>query len=282
MIKQCPHVETERQGPVLIVRLANESARNALSREMRFSLRDVTTEIQDDHTIRSVYLTGKGKTFCAGGDLRMLTKASSPWAVHRRFRHASTLFPPLLSLNRPVVCGVRGHAIGGGLGLALMSDLIIAGKSAKFAAGFFRLGVVPDCLSLFTLPRLVGLARARNFLFTDATWDAATAVELGIAVKMVADADVDAEGLALAHSLASGPAEVIGLTKQILLKSFESSMSEMMDYEGFGQVLAMSSAEFQEGLAALLKKRPPDYIKAAMANPVSDGMPPTDGNLPED
>src|SRR5258708_4647645 len=228
MIKQYPHIEAERQGAVLIIRLANEGARNSLSREMRFSLRDLTREIQDDPSIRSVYLTGKGSTFCSGGDLRMLAAASAPWPVHRRFGHASTLFPPFISLNRPVVCGVRGHAVGGGFGLALMSDLIIAGESAQFASGFFRLGVVPDCLSLFTLPRLVGLAKARNFLFTNATWDAATAVELGIAVTMVADADVDAEGLALAHSLASGPAEVIGLTKQILLKSFESSMSEMM------------------------------------------------------
>lgn len=275
MIKQYPHVETERRDAVLIVRLANEAARNSLTREMRFSLREVTRGIEDDHTIRAVYLTGKGKTFCSGGDLGMLAKASEPWAVHRRFRHASTLFPAFLSLNRPVVCGVRGWAIGGGLGLALMSDLIIAGDSAKLAAGFFRVGVVPDCLTLFTLPRLVGLARARAFLFTDATWDAQTALALGIATKVVADDEVDAEGLRLALTLARGPAEVIGLAKQILLKSFESSLGEMMDYEGFGQVLAMSSAEFKEGLSALIEKRAPDHQAAAMAHPVSDGLPST-------
>jgi 2-(1,2-epoxy-1,2-dihydrophenyl)acetyl-CoA isomerase len=273
MMKQYPHIETERQGPVLIVALANEAARNSLTREMRFSLREITREIQDDYSIRSVYLTGKGETFCSGGDLKMLTQASAPWAVHRRFQHASTLFPPLLSLNRPVVCGVRGLAIGGGLGLALMSDLIIAGKSAKFGAGFFRLGVVPDCLSLFTLPRLVGLAKARNFLFTDATWDAEEAEALGIAIKVVPDDHVNAEGMALAHKLASAPAEVMGLSKQILLKSFETSLAEMMDYEGFGQVLAMSSAEFQEGLSALIEKRKADFAGAAAASPVSDGMP---------
>jgi 2-(1,2-epoxy-1,2-dihydrophenyl)acetyl-CoA isomerase len=273
VLKHYPHLETERLGSVLVIRLANEAARNSLTREMRFSLRDVTREIEDDHSVRAVYLTGKGKTFCSGGDLRMLTQASAPWAVHRRFQHAGKLFPPFLSLNRPVVCGVRGMAIGGGLGLALMSDLIVAGESATFGAGFFRLGVVPDCLSLFTLPRLVGLARARNFLFTDATWSAREAAELGVAAKVVPDEAVDAEGLALARKLADGPAEVIGLSKQILLKSFESSLSEMMEYEGFGQVLAMSSAEFQEGLAALLAKRPADYAAAAAASPISDGMP---------
>lgn len=272
-IVQHPHLETERQGSVLVIRLANEAARNSLSREMRFSLRDVTRSIEDDHTIRSVFLTSKGPTFCAGGDLRMLTQASEPWAVHRRFRHAATLLPPLMLLNRPVVCGVRGAAVGGGFGLALAADLIVAGQGAKFTAGFFRLGVVPDCLSLFSLPRLVGLARARNFLFTDATWDAATALDLGLVTKVVDDDAVEAEGLALAHSLSSGPAEVMGLAKQLLLKSFESSVTEMMDYEDFGQVLAMSSAEFKEGLTALVEKRRPDHAGAAAASPITDGLP---------
>ena len=281
MIKHYPHLETERQGSVLIIRLANEVARNSLSREMRFSLRDVTRELQDDPSVRSVYLTGKGNTFCSGGDLRMLATASAPWPVHRRFGHSSTLFPPFMSLNRPVVCGVRGHAIGGGLGLALMSDLIIAGESAQFASGFFRLGVVPDCLSLFTLPRLVGLAKARNFLFTNATWDAAMAAELGVVLNVVPDTEVDTQGLALAHSLANGPAQVMGLAKQLLLKSFETSIQEMMEYEGFGQVLAMSSAEFQEGLAALKEKRTADFAGAAAAV-ASDGMPGSNGGLPSD
>ena len=273
MIKQYPHIETERQGPILIIRLANEASRNALSREMRFSLRDIIREIEDDHSVRSVYLTGKGKSFCAGGELRMLTNASDPWSVHRRFNHATALFPPLISLSRPVVCGVRGHAMGGGLGLALMCDLIIAGDSARFAAGFFRLGVVPDCLAMFTLPRLIGMAKARNFLLTDSSWDAAQAVDLGIALKAVPDDEVDAEGIALAHKLANGPAEVMGLAKRLLLKSFENSLEEMMSYEGLGQVLAMSSVEFREGLSALVEKRVPDYLGAAMASPITDGMP---------
>ena len=275
MLKNYPHLETERDGAVLIIRLANERSRNTLSREMRFSLREVIREIQDDRTVRAVYLTGKGPSFCAGGDLNFLTKAHAPWAVHRRFRHANTVLPPFMTLDRPVVCGVRGHAVGGGLGIALMSDLVVAGESAQFMAGFFRLGVVPDCLSLFMLPRLIGLARTRNFLMTNGTWSAADALSLGIAAKVVPDEKVDAEGIALAQSLANGPSEVIGLAKQILIKAFESSMDDMMLYEDLGQALAMSSAEFKEGLAALLEKRKPDYVGASLADPVSDGLPPS-------
>ncbi|MEZ5649957.1 MAG: enoyl-CoA hydratase/isomerase family protein [Burkholderiaceae bacterium] len=273
MIKQYPHLETERQDSVLVIRLANEAALNSLTRQIRFSLRDVTREIQDDYSIRAVYLTGKGKAFCAGGDLRMLTEARDPTARHRRFRHAATFMPQLLALDRPVVCGVRGVAIGGGLGLALMADTIIAGESAKFSAGFFRLGVVPDCLTLFTLPRLLGLAKARDFLYSNATWNAEEARSHGIVSKVVPDDEVDAEGLAAAHRFAQGPAEVMGMAKTLMLKSFESSLAEIMDYEDYAQVLAQSGPEFGEGLAALVEKRKPDYQAAAKRAGFSDGMP---------
>jgi 2-(1,2-epoxy-1,2-dihydrophenyl)acetyl-CoA isomerase len=272
MIKQYPHLETERQGPVLIIRLANEAARNSLTREIRFSLRDVIREVQDDYSVRSVYLTAKGKTFCAGGDLRMLSDGSEPWSAHRRFRHASTLFPPLMTLDRPVVCGVRGMAVGGGFGLALMADSIVASSDAQFMAGFFRLGVVPDCLTLFTLPRLVGLAKARNFFYSNGTWSARDALENGVASKIVDDDQLDIEGLALAQRYAEGPAQVMGLAKTVLLKSFESSLDEMMGYENLAQVLAQSSSEFSEGLTALKERRPAQFFEAARKGTIHDGM----------
>lgn len=277
MIKEYPHLETERQGAVLVIRLANEAARNSLTREMRYSLRDVVREIEEDHTIRAVYLTAKGKTFCAGGDLRMLTDANEPWPVRRRFQHAATVFPPLMQLSRPVVCGVRGVAIGGGMGLALMSDLIIVGETAQFNSGFFRLGAVPDCLTLFTLPRAIGLSRTRNFIYTNGSWNAQEIVGNGLALKVVPDEQVDIEGIALAQKLASGPAEVMGVAKQLLLKSFENSITELMEYEGFGQVLAMSSLEFREGLNALVEKRPSDPMGVAAAAPYNDGLPSAEG-----
>jgi 2-(1,2-epoxy-1,2-dihydrophenyl)acetyl-CoA isomerase len=159
------------------------------------------------------------------------------------------------------------------MGLALLADVVIAGESARLMAGFFRLGVVPDCLTLFTLPRLIGLARTRNLLMTNGTLTAKDALDLGLVAKVVPDDQVDAEGLALAHSLAEGPAEVIGLAKQLLLKSFESSIDDVMLYEDLGQALAMSSAEFREGLAALREKRKPDYRGAALSGDFNDGLP---------
>lgn len=273
---QYRHLETERRGAVLIVRLANESARNSLSTEMRQSLREVVREIEDDRSVRSVYLCGKGKSFCSGGDLKMLTEASAPWAVHRRFRHMKNVLPPLMLLDRPVVCGVHGHVVGGGMGFALAADVIVAAESTQLMAGFFRLGVVPDCLMLHMLPRLIGLARTRNFLFSNGTYDAQQALDLGLVAKVVKDDELEAEGLALAQSLAEGPSEIMGLAKQVLLRSFESSLDDVMLYEDLAQALAMSGAEFKEGLEALIARRKPQFLAAAESDSTSDGLPLSD------
>lgn len=269
------HLETERDGPVLIIRLAHEKGRNSLTAEMRQSLQSVLRDIGDDRSIRSVYLCGKGESFCAGGDLNMLQVASSPWAVRRRFRHLSTILLPLMTLDRPVVCGVQGYAVGGGMGLALTADVVIAAESAKFMAGFFRLGAVPDIMTMYSLPRLIGMARARNFLFGNQTMDAKQARELGLAVEVVPDAELHDRGLAMARELAEGPAEVMGLAKQIMLRTFENGLDDMYLYEELGQAMAMSSVEFKEGLSALVEKRKPDFISAAAADPVSNGLPPS-------
>jgi 2-(1,2-epoxy-1,2-dihydrophenyl)acetyl-CoA isomerase len=111
---------------------------------------------------------------------------------------------------------------------------------------------------------------------TNGSWSAQEAYALGLAAKVVKDEDVDAEGLAFAHQLAAAPAEVIGLSKQILLKAFESSLEDMMLYENLGQALAMSSVEYREGLAALVEKRSPDFVKAAADDEQGDGLPPTE------
>jgi 2-(1,2-epoxy-1,2-dihydrophenyl)acetyl-CoA isomerase len=273
MIEQLPDIELERDGPVLIVRLNNPGARNALSRDMRYSLREVSRRVQDDRSVRAVYLTAKGDSFCAGGDLGMLVNANKPWEVHRRFRHSDNVFPPLLMLDRPVVCGVKGYAVGGGFGLALTADLIVAGESAQFMAGFYRLGVVPDCLTMYTLPRLVGLAKARNFLLTNGTWTAKDAADLGIAAKVVPDDEVESAGLAMAHKLASGPAEVMGMAKMLLMRTFETGLDDMMLFEDLGQSLAMAGAEFHEGLQALRERRPADHLKAVSQDTTNDGLP---------
>ena len=201
----------------------------------------------------------------------MLKDACDPWSVHRRFRGLSRWLYPLITLDKPVVIGVNGHAVGGGMGLALTGDLLIAGESAKFMSGFFRLGAIPDIAMMYHLPRLIGMARAKNFLFSGATFSAQQAAELGLVYKVVPDKDLYAAGLREAQRLAEGPAEVMGLAKSLMARSFETGLSEMFAFEGLGQALAMSNPEFREGLAAALERRPSNFVDAAAKAEFANG-----------
>jgi len=234
-----------------------------MTMDMREQLGAAIALAEREPGIRAVFLTGDGPTFCSGGDLNHLRTACDPWTVHRRFRNLSRWLTPLITLDKPVVVGVNGHAVGGGMGLALTGDVVIAGESAKFMSGFFRLGVVPDIAVMYHLPRLIGMARAKNFLFSGGTYSAQEAAELGLVSKVVADADLYDAGLTEARRLAEGPAEVMGLAKAVMARSFETSLHDMLAFEGFGQVLAMSNPEFREGLNAALERRRPDFSSAA-------------------
>jgi len=231
--------------------------------ELRRQLGNAVEQAEQDPSVRSVFLTGDGPTFCSGGDFKMLQTGCDPWPVHRRFRGLSRWLVPLITLDKPVVVGVRGQAVGGGMGLALTGDVVIAGESAKFVAGFFRLGTVPDVGTMYHLPRLIGMARAKNFLFSNGTMLAKEALDLGLVARLVPDDEVESAGLAEATRLAEGPAEVMGLAKSLMARSFETSLTDMFAFEGFGAVLAQSSPEFREGLAAAVEGRKPDFLSAA-------------------
>lgn len=263
-------VTTERDGSVLIVRLSSPENRNSLTTEMRQQIGDAVAEAESDTAVRSVFLTGDGPTFCSGGDLNMLkTAESDPWPVHRRFRCLSRWLSPLITLDKPVVVGVNGQAVGGGMGLALTGDILIAGESTKFVSGFFRLGAIPDIGLMYHLPRLIGMARAKNFLFSGSTFTAQEAAELGLVSKVVPDDMLYQIGLVEAKRLAQGPAEVMGLAKILMARSFETTLTDMFAFEGFGQALAMSNPEFREGLTAAIERRPADFIGASRSSPSS-------------
>lgn len=265
-------VKTTREGAVLVVRLNSPQTVNSLTTQVREQVGEAVDRAARDRTVRAVYMTGEGASFCAGGDLKMLQTQSDPWTVHRRFSDLSRWLTPLIALEKPVVMGVRGHAVGGGMALALAGDVVVAGEGAKFMSGFFRLGVVPDIGMMYHLPRMIGMARAKKFLFNNATMSASEALELGLIARVVADEQVDAAGLEEASRLAAGPAEVMGMAKAIMARSFETSLHDMLALEGFGQVLAMTNPEFHEGLAALVSRRSADFSQVAANAPHNRGV----------
>jgi 2-(1,2-epoxy-1,2-dihydrophenyl)acetyl-CoA isomerase len=258
-------VTTERHGPVWLIRLSSPENRNALTANLRKQIGEAVEVAESDPSIRSVLLTSEGPTFCSGDDLNLLQVASDPWPVHRRFRYLNRWLAPLITLEKPVVVAVNGQAVGGGMGLALTGDVVIAGNSAQFVPSFFQLGTVPDIGIMYHLPRLIGMARAKNILFEGEALSALQAHELGLVAKVVPDAQLERAGMDEAVRLAHGPAEIMGLAKILMARSFETTLADMLAFEGFGQVLAMSNPEFREGLSAALTGRKADFVGAASA-----------------
>lgn len=251
------YVETERVGAVLVIRLASEATRNALSNEMRQALSEAFALAVREREVRAVCLSARGPNFCAGGDLKALDAVrKDPWAVHQRFRDMGQWLLPFMRIEKPVVASVRGHVVGGGFGLALAADMVIASDTARFMASWARLGVMPDVLTMYTLPRLIGLAKARKLFIADEALTAQQALDLDLVTEVLPDAELDSRALELAQSLAEGSAQVWGLTKLVLARTFESSIDDMFLLEGLGQVVAMGGPQFEDSLQAFFDKRP--------------------------
>jgi 2-(1,2-epoxy-1,2-dihydrophenyl)acetyl-CoA isomerase len=256
-------IRVDRNGPVMIITLNNPGTRNSLTSELRDELGGAIKEASNDRSVRAVLLAAAGPSFCAGGDFKMLEVASDPWSVHRRFAALKDWLIPLISLNKPMVVAVNGHAAGGGMGLSLCGDVLFAAENAKFMAAFFRLGAVPDIGMMYHLPRLIGMARAKSFLFGNQTWTAQEALNQGLVTRVCSNDTLKEEALAEARRLADGPSEVMGLAKQLMARTFETSLHDMFAFEGLGQALAMSSDEFKEGLKAAVEKRSADFAGAS-------------------
>jgi 2-(1,2-epoxy-1,2-dihydrophenyl)acetyl-CoA isomerase len=261
-------IETSRDGNVGIIRLVDERRRNALSAAMREGFVNAFYAMMGDPDVRAIYITGRGQAFCAGGDLRMMRDGSDPWSSHQRLSYTGRWLTDFLRCPKPVVVGVNGVAVGGGIGIAVIGDVIVAAENAaRFQAGFMRLGLLPDIGVMYTLPRLVGLARAKAFLFENGSWTARQAEAAGLVTAVVPDEELEARCLERAAALAAGPVEAYGLAKRIMGASYETSLDNMMLHEDLGQSLAYSTEAMREGLSALTEKRPADFVTASEREP---------------
>lgn len=256
-------IDTSLDGGVLVIRLNNPKTLNSLTAPIRAGLAEAAGQAANDDRVRAVYLTGTGRAFCAGGDLESIEKFNDSWSTHSRFRQLINWFVTFARLPKPVVTGLNGLAVGAGVGLALSTDIIIAAESAEFRCGFTRIGAVPDYGVMYHLPRLVGMARAKNFVMTNGTWTAAEAKDLGIVTEIAPDDQLDARALARAHELADGPVEAMGMAKWLMARSFESSLEDMMAFESLAQPLAFRTNAHKEGFGALREKRAPDFPAAS-------------------
>lgn len=235
---------------------ALNSTNDTLYRELSGLLREIAT----DKSVGAVVLTGAGRGFCAGADVKSM-KNDAPM-LERRARHRWILrdiLQPLIALEKPVIAAVNGPAVGAGFNIALACDIIIASDKAVFSQIFTRLALVPDLGGMYLLTRVVGLNKAKELCFTAKKVTAEEGRALGFVNHVVAHEALMDEARKLAAEIAAGPETSLALIKTLLNKSSTSTLDQMLEYESFAQAVAYSTPEHQEGVAAFREKRPPNF-----------------------
>jgi 2-(1,2-epoxy-1,2-dihydrophenyl)acetyl-CoA isomerase len=248
------------------ITLDRPEAKNALSARMRDDLVAAVRRVRADPDARALMITGTGDAFCAGMDLGASTVAQ---AGSEDFNTRSTsealragvqaMIRELWELDKPTVAAVNGTAVGPGAHLALACDFVLVHPGTRFLWSFARWGLVVDAGGAYLLPRLVGLPRARAMVLLGEGVTGDEAVRDGLAYKCVPAGELDATAHALAARLATGPTRALGLSKQLLNRSFETDLADTLEREGAFQSLATTSDDLVEGLRSFKEKRDPRF-----------------------
>ncbi|MBX6378995.1 MAG: enoyl-CoA hydratase/isomerase family protein [Clostridia bacterium] len=238
--------------------LNRPDALNALDEDMRRSLAERVAEVRDDPSVRAVVLTGAGRAFCAGGDVKTMGKADVIRGRERLKRtHRGTL--DLFYLEKPVVVAVNGYAVGVGFNVALAGDIILASEEARFSQIFAQVGLIPDGGGLWLLSRIVGLLQAKELVMTAEMIDARRAKELGIVREVYPPDRLLPAAMELAEKLAAGPTHAFGLGKALLHRACGIDFESFLEMEAIAQAYMMQTADHKEGVQAFLEKRKPNF-----------------------
>ena len=239
--------------------------KNALNGPMRDELRDAVQQIRADRTVRAVVLRGAGTDFCSGGDIRAMNVTAAD-AGRNRMDDLHGWIALLVDLDRPVVAAVDGVAYGAGFSLALLADFIVATPRARFCMPFMKVGLVPDCGALYTLPRVVGMARARDLVFSAREIGAEEAKQIGAVFEIVPQDHVHARADQLARGLAGASPVAFGLAKRALNQSIGADVRTMLELESLGQGIAFTTDYHHEAVRRFKEKEAPLFQWPAAAD----------------
>jgi 2-(1,2-epoxy-1,2-dihydrophenyl)acetyl-CoA isomerase len=250
-------VLTAREGGVLTITLNRPEVYNAFNAALHAALQDALREAADP-TVRAVVITGAGKGFCAGQDIKEFQALSGSIrdALERTY-HPN--IRAIRALEKPVVAAINGPAAGAGLSLACACDVRIASDAATFVPGFVGIGLVPDSGGSWFVHRLLGFARAFEWMTTNRRLSAEEALDWGLVSEVVPAADFPARIVDLAAEWAGLPTRAVGLTKRLFEHAYASALEAQLSLEAELQQAATGTADFREGVAAFLEKRAPGF-----------------------
>jgi len=249
---------TNIRGGVAWLTMERPDKYNAVTREMAMGLQEALDAAAADDEVRAIVLTGAGKAFCAGQDLK---EATDPGIELQRIvkEHYNPLIQRIRTIEKPVVAAVNGVAAGAGANIALACDIIVAKKSASFIQAFSKIGLIPDSGGTFMLPRLVGWQKASALMMLGEKVSAEEAEQMGMIYQAVPDDNFESTVDALAQKLAMMPTRAFALTKLALNKSMTNTLDQQLSLEEKYQTEASQTEDYQEGVQAFLEKRRPAF-----------------------
>lgn len=257
-----PAVLYEVEDGVATVTLNRPENRNSMTEDVFKGLRDALAKVRADHGLRCVILTGVGRSFCAGADFKSGLQRGENGGYMAPNERSMAMYEPflaLLDIEVPVIAAMQGHAIGGGLGLAMVCDIRIANEDATYGANFTRLGLHPGMATTYILPRLVGVPRAAEWLFAGRLIKGAEAAREGLANYALPGDRVLAKAVELAREIASAAPLAVRWTKRSLYRGLAWEPRAAAELEAHAQSRTLETEDAKEGVRALLEKRDPVF-----------------------
>ncbi len=254
-------IQFEQQDNYARISLNRPEAANGMNMQLARELLDAAIHCDENPAIRAVLITGNGKMFSAGGDLKSFAAYGDEMPA--KLKELTVYLHGAISrfgrMNAPVVIAVNGMAAGAGFSFAVSGDLVLAAQSAKFTMAYTAAGLSPDGSASYFLPRLIGMRKTQELMLTNRRLSAEEALQWGLVNQLVADDELAASAEALTRQLANGPTQAFGTVKKLLQASFGNGLETQMDLEAQGIAAMSKSADGREGVSAFMEKRAPEF-----------------------
>jgi len=253
-------IQLKIENKIAFITLNRPEVFNSFNREMALALQDSFDACEANDAVRAIVLSGKGKAFCAGQDLKEVTTPEiNPGFKKILEEHYNPIITRIREIKKPVIAAVNGVAAGAGANIALACDIVIADERASFIQAFSLIGLVPDSAGTYFLPRLIGCQKALALAMLGDKIGAKEAEKLGMIYRYVLSEEFEETVNKLAVKLANMPTNALGMIKELFNKSMNNSLEEQLAMESKYQIEAAESNDYKEGVAAFIEKRKPNF-----------------------
>lgn len=245
-------------GGVMYLTLNRPKSLNAINGEMRNALYSSLVEAEAQPSVRCVVISGNGRAFCSGGDVKEMGDGKALTSV-RNLSRSKQVIESIVNMSKPVIAGINGVAVGAGLNLALACDLIVASERAEFSEAFSQRGLIPDMGGTYFLARQVGMYRAKELVFSGRKFSAQEAKDLGIVTHIWPHETFSAQLARYADNIARSPTVALGFAKRMINRSFETDLATALELETFAQGVAGTTEDHQASVRAFRDKSEPTF-----------------------